>query len=194
MPTNVAPFSQLVGPLDVYIAPNTGTAESKPDVDTTPAGNWVEFGKTDGDQSISHPQTLEYFRDNSSPAARKAARAEEDVIVTLTLVDLTLEHYARVIGDVSDVSSAAGPPAIKKLPLKRGFDLTEYSLLLRGEAHSPYGDFPAQYYIPRCVIDGEPEAVFGKGARPGLEVELHVLEDGNQSSGDELGWLEAQTS
>lgn len=191
---NIEPFEQVVGPVDVYIAPYVGGTggEAAPDVDDAPGGNWVAFGNTDGQQTISHPTTVEKLRDNSSPAPSKAHRTEEDKVIKFTLVDTTLENIKYALGTIATVATAAGPPATKTLPSKRDFGLAQYSLLLRGEAHSPYGDYPAQDYTPRCVVISAVERSYGKN-RVSVELEFHAVEDRNQSTGDELGWFEAQT-
>lgn len=185
------PFDQLAGiPLDVYVAA-VGTAIPAVDVDPTGAG-FTLLGPTDGEQSLQHAGELTYFRDNDYLGARKAVRSEEDVIYTFTLVGLSIENYARVLDDVANVVSDAGPPQTKKVRLGRGAIPNEYALLAKGELLSPYGAFPAQYVIPRCVFDGEPEPTFAKDGRAALETEVHALIDDAQAAGDELGWLIAQ--
>lgn len=185
------PFDMLTGPVTVYIAP---AVEAEPDVDTTPAGNWVEFGATDGEQTAAYSGDIELHRDNDHQGPVKATRPEEQVQITIPLVGLTLENVGYVLNSVSKVSSDAGPPATKKLPNKRGFDLTEYSLLLRGEADSPYGAFPGQTYIPRCVAGGEPEIVRGKEGHPIVETIFETLEDDTQAADEEMGWTTVQTA
>lgn len=185
------PFDMITGPVTVYIAPAT---EAEPDVDTTPAGNWSEFGPTEGDQKIGFSGDIELHRDNDHQGPVKATRPEEQLQATLTLVGLTLEDVGRILSSSSNVSADAGPPAVKVLPFKRGFDLTEYSLLLRGSADSPYGAYPGQSYIPRCVAGGEPEITRSKEGHVGVEVVFDVLEDDDQAAGDEMGWTTVQTS
>lgn len=188
------PFEQLTGTLKVYIAPCT-SSPTVPDVDVTPTSPWVELGDTDGDQSIEHAGALTYFRDNTYQGPRKAVRPEEDVIYGFTLVGLTLEHYARVLDDVDDVETGTTSAGYgtKTIPMERGFSPTEYALLFRGEAQSPYGVWPAQYVCTRGVMDGEPQPTFAKDGRAGLDVEFHALVDADQDEGDELGWLTVQS-
>jgi hypothetical protein len=188
---NTEPFEQLVGRLKVYVAP---VGETPPAVNATPAGNWVEMGATEGEQSIQHGGALTYFYDNDHQGPVKAVRPQEDVVVAFTLVGLTLEHYARVLDQVSNVTSDAGPPATKRTPLKRGATPNEYALLFTGEAMSPYGGYPGMYVIPRGVFDGEPQPVYSAEGRASLECEFHALEDDDQSDADRLGWLVVQTA
>lgn len=188
---STTPFEQIVGTGKIYIAPSV---EAKPDVDNVPAGNFVYLGATDGGLEFEDGGDLEFWRDDQHQGPRKATRPEEDKIFTATFVDMTLENYARILSAVGNVSAAAGPPAIKKLPLERGFDPTEYSLLFRVELQSPYGSLPAQYYIPRVVIDGSPSSTYAKDDRVAVEGAFMALVDETQSAGDELGWWEAQTA
>lgn len=190
--TSTEPYAQLAGQrLTLYIGP---VGESVPAVNATPAGNWVELGETDEEHSVEHGGALTYFYDNAHQGPVKATRPEEMVIYRFNLVNLDLENYARILDQVSDVASAAGPPATKTIPLKRGSVPNEYAMLCKGSVLSPYGAFPAMYVIPRGVMDGEPQPTFAKDGRAMLEVEFTAIEDDNQSAGDELGWLVAQTS
>ncbi len=184
------PFNQLTGALQFYLAPKI---EAEPLVNATPAGNWVLIGPTDGDQKIKHSGAPTWFRDNDNTLPVKAVRPEEDVILSFTVVALTLENYAKLIAAIGNLTTAAGPNSTK-LPLMRGQTYAEYSLLLKGAAISPYGVFPAQYYVPRCIQASEPELTFGKGNRPGIACEFHVLADATQSANDLGGWFRAQTS
>lgn len=190
MPTNT-PYTRLVGTWTVYVAP---TGEAKPDVDDAPAGNWAELGPTDGEQSVANMGRLTYFRDNDNQGPVKAVRPEEEVVATFTLVGLSLENYATILHDSGNVSTDAGPPAIKSIGLQRGFDPNEYALLLRGSLDSPYGAFPGQIYIPRCVEDGEPTMTRARDGSPGLECEFHALEDSGEAAGETLGVWEVQTA
>jgi hypothetical protein len=171
------PFDQLTGTLKVFIGP---VGETVPNVNSVPSGNWYELGETDGEQSIQHMGGLTYFSDNAHQGKVKAVRPEEDVVITFTLVGLTVENYARVLSTVGAVFTSAGPPAIRRLSLKRGKRPTEYAMLFKGEALSPYGLYPGMYVIPRGVMDGEPTATFAKDGRPALEIEFHALEDDHQ--------------
>jgi hypothetical protein len=189
---STTPFNQLTGALQAYLAPKN---EPEPAVNATPAGNWVLLGATDGDQAQENSGAATKHRDNDHTGPVKAVRPEEDVMFTFTVVGLTLENWARIIRAIGNLTSAAGPPATTKMPLKRGQVVTEYALLMRGAAMSPYGNYPGQFYCPRCYNDSEPKPTFGKGNRPGLDVALTALEDDTQSNDlDKMGWVRVQTS
>lgn len=188
-----SPFSVLVGPLKVYIAPGQ-TAE--PDVDTEPGSGWVRLAGTTGDQEIEFGGGgVTHFTDNDHQAPTGGVRGDEMTMVRFEVQSLTLESYARIISDVGKVrtgTTTAGN-GIKRLPLKRGFLLTPYSLLLKGEADSPYGVYPGQYYIPLCIQQSNPTMTRSKTGRASLACEFVIYEDDNQSIGDEMGWLTVQT-
>lgn len=188
---NIAPFNQLVGALKVYVAAVGATV---PDVDEAPGGGWTLLGPTDGGQQIAHMGALTYFRDDDHQGPVKAVRPEEDVRVSTSLVGLTLENYARILHAAGNVV-ADTDPATKSMHLKRGAGPTQYALLLRGTALSPYGAFPGQYVIPKVVVDGEPEPAFTKDGRAALAVEFRALEDDTQADpNNSLGYLIVQTA
>lgn len=187
----VTPFDQLVGTLTFYLAP-ASTAE--PAVNTTPGGSWVELGCTEGDQVIAAEEgDLTKFYDNCHQGPVKAVRAQEDPQVRGRIVSLTLENIARLISDAANVTASGSSPAIKRLPVKKGFILTEYALLVKGGADSPYGNYPAQHYYPRGVFEGKFVRTRSKTARDGIDFIFHILEDDTQTAGNELGWQTVQT-
>lgn len=186
-----SPYEQLIGVWKVYIAP-AGTAE--PSVASAPSGAWSLLGPTNEDQEIEHGGALEFFRDNDGTGPIKATRPEEDVIVRFTVVGLTQENYAKIISSAAAISTDVSPVNSKQMNLKRGLVPTEYALILRGESDSPYGNFPAHYYIPRMVQGSEPTQTRGKDQRPGLECEFYALEDRSQAAGEEMGLWRVQTS
>lgn len=186
------PFEILHGPLKIYVA-TVGTAF--PAVNASPGGGWTLLGATDGDQEIEQTGDLEFFTTNDHQSHVKAVRPEEEIRIKFMVVGLTLENWATVLDRASDVTAAAGPPATKKIPLKRGYIPNEYALLLKGSALSPYGAFPGQFELPRTVVDQSGTAVFTKADRVGLESEWVVLEDDTQGDlAESLGRLIVQTA
>jgi hypothetical protein len=183
------PFAQITGTAKIYLAPK---GEAPPSASATaPGGNWVFLGETDGEQAIEHTGALTHFRVNERTGPVKSVRPEEDVAVTFTLVDTTLERYAYVLSAASNVITSASP-AQKRLANKRGSCPQEYALLMHGATDSPYGLYPGFNYLPRVVSDSEPTVTRGKDARRMLEARFVALEDYDQAAGDELGWAVAQ--
>jgi hypothetical protein len=190
MSTNT-PFARLISTWTIYLAP---AGEAKPVVSATPAGNWVVLGPTDGEQSVQNMGKLAFLRDNDHQGPVKSVRGDEDVKARFNLVGLTQENYAKILHDASNVAADAGPPASKAIPFKRGNEPTEYALLMKGALDSPYGAFPGQIYIPRCVDDSEPQMVRSRSGSPALACEFVALEDDTEASGDEMGVWEVQTA
>jgi hypothetical protein len=190
----MAPFAQITGTARIYLAPY-GT--NPPDIDSSPDDfpeGWVYLGETDGEQSIAHTGPLTYFRTNERTGPVKAVRPEEDVTVTVTLVELSLENYARVLHSADNVvTDEITDPETKRMPFKRGDCPTEYALLMHGAADSPYGLFPAYNYLPRVVSASEPTVTRAKDGRAALEAIFQALEDPEQDDEDALGWALVQT-
>jgi hypothetical protein len=185
----IEPFAQITGTAKIYIAPK---GEAPPSVSAgAPGGNWVYLGETEGEQSIEYSGALTTFRVNERSGPVKAVRPEEDVVVSATLVELTLENYAYVLSQVSNVTTSANPAA-KRLANKRGFCPAEYALLVWGEADSPEGLYPGYNYLPRVVSDAEPTVTRARDGRAALEAMFRALEDYDQAAGDELGWAAVQ--
>ncbi|MCQ4575418.1 MAG: hypothetical protein NOU37_09270 [Candidatus Brocadiales bacterium] len=177
------PYEIIAAPFEVYVAP---VGEAVPLIDATPAANWVKLG-TSGDRNMSedgvtvtHEQTIETdsFRTLGSTGPVKAVRTKEDLRISFTLLDLTLEEYARILNGntVSETTPSAGVAGFKEVDLYRGLSVTEYALVIRGAG--PYGDgWDMQYEIPKAVLTSSPTTVFQKGAPAGLEFEFIAIED-----------------
>lgn len=196
MPTNI-PYSRLSGVLRIYVAPFPEAVDT---LDGAMAANWVELGPTDGAQTLKFIGGMEYFYDNDAIGPQKAVRPIAGFTVTATLVNLLPEEIAMALGEAPAdvVDDDAGGVSIRRFPLLRDFAPVEYAMTLRGGAQpvanvdSPFGIFPAQYYVPRGVFDGEPEFVRAKDGSPGLEFTFTALHDATQGAGLELGYFQAQ--
>lgn len=183
------PYDQLVGTVKIYLA-TYGTAE--PDVTSAPSASWVELGCTEGDQTYDESGELTKFYDNCHMGPVKTVLGQQDPMVTFNLVGLTLENVARSIRSVGAVTTPSA--SLKRLALKRTAAQTEYALLFKGDADSPYGNYPGQIYLPRGVFDGKLALTRAKTGRPAVAVTFHALEDDTQSELDRLGWMTVQVS
>jgi hypothetical protein len=144
-----APFEVVAGPLTVFVAP-VGTAF--PLVNAAPPGTWFKLGTNGPDNfeengvMVTHNQTLNPWRSAASTVARKVFRSAEEFLLEFTLVDLTIEQYAKVMNDAT-VSTTVGPPATKDINLMLGTAVTTFAMIARGV--SPINDtLPAQYQVP----------------------------------------------
>lgn len=176
------PFEIIGAPLTLWIAP-IGTAF--PLIDVAPDdSDWTLIG-TNGDRNysdagvtVSHSQKIDQARPAGATGPIKAWRSEEDLMIGLTLWDLTLEQYIYALNGLAPSTTAAGADTagFKKVGLSRGVEITAYALLARGE--SPYGaGMNAQYEVPRCYQSASPKTVFAKGKPAGLDLEFTALED-----------------
>lgn len=189
---NDAPFEIIAAPATIWVAP-VGT--SFPAINVVPGSDWVKLGKA-GDKNISedgvtisHPQSVEVFRALGSTGPRKVVRTEEDLMLSFTLLDLTLEMYRRMLNDnpITQISASSGVAGSKKLAIQRGRLVSQFALMAEGP--SPYGDgWNLRFKVPIIVNVGEPEIVFQKGEPAGLLFDLQAIEHET----DGFGEIEAQ--
>lgn len=184
------PYEIIAQPFTLYLAP-VGTAF--PEVDAVPGAGWTKVGSS-GDLNysedgvtIQHSQSVEAIRTLGSAGPRKAFRTEEELRISLTLHDLTLEQYSLAM-NYNTVTPTAASPTVgghKSMGLSRGLSLPQRALLVRADG-SPYGDgYAMQYEVPVCVQVSEPEVVYTKGEAAGLALEFLALEDPDASTADE---------
>ncbi len=177
-----APLELLAGPITLWLAP-VGTAF--PLVTGAPPGPWVRIG-TSGDASydedgvvVSHVQKIDTARAAGTTGPIKAFRTEEDLMISLKLMDISLEQYSVAMNAalVTTVAAAVNVPGTKRMPLMRGGNVVIYALLARGFI-SAYGDgFVGQYEVPRVFQSDNPKPVFKKGKPMTLDLEFTALED-----------------
>ena len=178
------PFEIIAAPVTLWWAP---VGEPFPAIDAAPAGSWVKVG-TAGDRNyttegvtVQHTDNVEFWRALGSTGPIKAFRTSEDLMIRITLADLTLEQYALALNHnpITEVGNE------RKTGLSRGFIVEQRALLLRGP--SPYDDqLNLQYEIPTAVQTGSPEVVFQNGTPAALALQWTALEDPDAVSTDEL--------
>lgn len=175
------PFEIIGAPFTLWLAP-TGTAF--PLINVAPAVAWIKVGTngasnySDDGVTVAHDQSIETARPAGATGPVKAWRTEEDLRISLTLWDLTLEQYLYALNSnpVAATAAGTGTAGFKKVGLSLGQEIATYALLARGV--SPYGDgYNAQYEVPRCFQSASPEPAFAKGQPAGLELEFTALED-----------------
>lgn len=183
-------YSILVGPGTLYAA-NESTA--CPDVDDVPGASWTNLGEFKDDLKVTLDQSITLHRTKNRTGPVKATRSEEGITFEAVLAEATLENLAKVMNGltVSDTAAIVGTIGTRKLKLHRGADVTEFALLWRG--NSPYGDFPAQYYIPRGFFDGATALDQKQADYVGIPVKFVALEDLDAATEEErFGYYEAE--
>lgn len=191
------PYEIIGAPLTLWLAP---VGEAFPLIDADPAGNWVKIG-TNGDANydeggvkVTHNQTFNQAKPAGTTGPVKAWRTSEELMIGVTLWDLTLEQYAHALNEATVATTAAGvgTAGFKTVGLSQQQDVALFALLARGV--SPYGDgMNAQYQVPRCYQSANPAPAFTKGNPAGLALEFTALEDLNAASANvRFGSLVAQ--
>lgn len=185
----MTPYEILAGPYTLYAAP---VATAFPVVTAAPAGGWVKIG-TGGDRNysedgvkVSHRQSFDEARPAGALGPVKAWRTSEDLLISLTLWDISLEQYQFVLNGatITTTAAATGVAGKKTVGLSRAADPVTYALLVRGL--SPYGDsYVAQYEVPRCYQSANAEPVYRKGRPAGLDLQFTALEDAGAASADQ---------
>ena len=166
-----APFELVAGPMSLYVAV---VGQAQPEISATPPAAWMILGYSLSEDGlvVNPEETVNKQKTLDSPQTKKLFRSEDDLTLTCTLLDLTVEALARVMNGKAVITTAAGSGAggYREITLGRGFDVKMYAVLARGM--SPYGDnFNAQYWIPNAYVSsGGPTYVKGEAA--GLELEI----------------------
>ncbi|MEO0589116.1 MAG: hypothetical protein AAFZ11_01000 [Pseudomonadota bacterium] len=196
-------FEEIVaGPLSVYIAP-VGT--TFPTMDAAPSGDWALLG-TNGDASYSeegvevmHDASFNKVRTAGAAGSVKALLDTEDFMLRLTLVDITLEEYARALNDntVATTAAGSGTMGFKRAGLSRNAGkhaASEFALVARGI--SPEVEtLPLQYCVPRVFNSANAQPVFRRGQPARLALSLEALHDPAASSASErFGYLQYGTA
>ena len=183
------PFELIMSPADLYIALE---GETPPAVNAVPGGNWVLLGlagKRDQDSAgvkISHSSTFKKVSTAGATGAVKAFRTAEDTFVEVAMYDMTAETYAKAmnLAGIREVVAASGVAGYKSFGGKQGFDVQTWSLLVRLDGVSPYGDgLNSQWYFPKVMEEGQLVMTFDSAGTPvALNFKYTVLEDPNASS------------
>jgi hypothetical protein len=188
---NGTPYDLLVGAGTLYIAP-AGTA--MPALTATPSGSWRDLGETDGGVKIAKRQSIEAFGSDQRTGNVKAVRTEEGLRVETNLQKSTLENLADVLnGTVTTVAAGSGTIGTKTMGMYSGPGVSEFAFLFR--SNSPYGNWSAQYYVPRGYFDGDVEREFIKDGKTLVPVAFEALEDLNAATDAErFGKYQAQSA
>lgn len=177
----MTPYEIVGAPLTLWLAP-VGTAF--PLVNADPAVAWVKIGtngtrnQSEDGVTVTHGQTTTKVRPGGATGPVKAFRTEEDLMIELTLWDITLEQYQLALNSntLSTTAAGVGTAGFKKLGLSQGMAVREYALLARGV--SPYDEaMKAQYQVARCYQSDSPAVVYRKGVPAGIKLRFEALED-----------------
>lgn len=175
---NQVPYRIQTGVLTVYKAP---VGEADPGVDTgTPAGNWVEWGETDGELIITPGVTKERLYDNTSLAPQKVNTTAVEAAIAFTLADMELEQIAKAFSDatVTDVAAGSGTKGYRHFTVPSSPDDDQFAILLQNSTISPYMSDLFRILVYRCaVMEIGDYGPFGKEGKVMVPVTLAVLDD-----------------
>ena len=191
------PREIVVGPLTIYLA---AAVEAEDDIDGTPTGNWGALGAS-GDRNytedgitVTHSQTTRETRVAGATGAVKVNRTEEALMIALTLLDMSLAQLTKLFNNTT--KSTDTTPNIDFLGVRRGPDVTLFSLIAKGLGMSPSGALPIQLYVPRCYQSADAMTpVFGKNGEAGFLAEFSALEHASAGTAEQrFGRWVVQTS
>jgi hypothetical protein len=196
---NPEPREVIMGPMELWMAA-VGTAFPAPDA--APGAGWTKIGKsgnanyTEDGVTIEASQTLAFFRGLGSTLPVKAVRSEEDIVVSVSIADMTAEQLSLAFNGnvVTSVSAGVGTPGTKSIQLERGSAVTQFALLARGA--SPYADTGyGQFELPVCVNDTTGELNYNKsGDATAPEYAFRVMADLTLPAGERAGRFMAMSA
>jgi len=175
---DVNPREIVVGPLAIYLA---AAIEALDSVSAAPSGNWALLGTsgaenyTEAGIVITHSQTLRQTFAVGATGPRKVSRQQEQLTIGLTLMDLSVAQYTKVLNGTT--KSTDTTPNIDYIGVRRGPDVKIWSLTAWGDKLSPSGPtLDLAYYCPRCYQSADPALTFSKDAEAALAVVFTALE------------------
>ena len=171
----------------------TGSAVS--DLSVEPSAPWVLVG-TRGGSSISEDgieinltETIESQRNLASTGVENLFRPEQDLLISVGLLDLSVETFADAMGGQTPVTvlptnTTAGYVETQLLRpgLGNDFEVNLRAFLLR--TPSPYGDdMVAQFWVPRGYASLSGSIHYQKGEAAELEIEILAVLDSTDGYG-----------
>lgn len=195
---HTAPFDIIAAPVDVYCA---AVATAFPDVSAAPASAWKKLGTSgtssqdEGGVTVAHSQTIDQIRVAGVTGPVKAVRSSSDLVISVSLLDISPEEYRRALNDVAvvSVSPGSGVGGQKKINIAPGLDVSLYALIIRGSQSTEATAMNLQYQVPKVYQSGSPSVTFSKGVSV-LSLEFTALFDISAASGAEYGTMIMQES
>jgi len=189
---NAFPEEVIGSPFDIWVA-IAGTA--RPLLSASPAADWVQLG-TRGKYSlgeegvkVNSPASYNYFRSFGSAAPIKAFRSEEDVMVQVSMADLTPEVLANAFNQLATDVTESGFK--RTLNLSRGLSVLTAAVLMRGP--SPFMDGgTAQFWIPNAANVSSPEIAVRRDNATIYSLEWRAVFYAAATAGEEMGVYEVE--
>lgn len=195
---NVDPFEILAARFNLYWAAYGSTVPGLHETPTTP---WTLLG-TNGYQNyttdglvVSAPFSKEEFRSLGHGGVAKVFLNQEDVMVRVTIADMTLAQAKVAFNNntVTENVASGGNPGYYDMGMSRGLNLTPLSIIALSTEGSPYGNLRARFVVPKCVQTSSPEMVFRRNGPALIAFEFQALIDFDEATdAKKLGYFEAQ--
>jgi len=176
----------IVGSGRVWIAPEGTAFPTLDQLPTDVSASWTELGEFDGGVQISSPQTVDEHRTDMESGIQKATRSSEDLVITVSLADNTLESLSRMINGttVNQVAAGVGTRGYKEFGFYRGLAVVTYAFVFQGP--SPYIDGERmRYLVPRGYFAGDMGRSHVKNSKTLIPVEFHAMVDPNAADPSE---------
>ena len=173
MAQSVVPFNLVVGEGQIYMAP---VGESFPAIDlATPAGNWVDLGKTEGPVTITHVRAQNMIRTNQSAMGQKEVLVSADETVAFSLAEIDLEAYGDILQNTTPTTVAAGSgtAGYREFAIAPSYS-PQFALLVR--VKSAYADGFRHYEYDRGSFAADHALAYTRGDKTVIPCEFHVFE------------------
>ena len=195
MATNSVPYEVLSSPFAVYYA----AADTAPPAlaDDPDSSDWELIGSNrdlnydrEPGVIIALPQSVNSWRAHGDLGSRKRFPTENDAMIRLRVVDMTLEQMTHVVNLNAITNPVAGT---KRIGLSRSFTIATRAILVRFDL-SPYqASGKSQFYFYRAQQISAAELKNAQGVPMGFDLEYAALVNPSAPSEDvRFGWYEAQ--
>jgi hypothetical protein len=179
-----APHEIIAAPLTIYLAEIGTAAPAIDDVPDAFDAAWLVLG-SEGDMNygedgvtMSHNESISDFVPAGSTMPSKRFRIGEDFLLSLNLVDLGPEAYARVMNDAEITTTGNS----KKFSLYRGDQVKGFAILGRGMS-TVDNELYLQYFFSKAFVSVDGNVVFNKGKPAELPVKIQAI---RHSDSDEI--------
>lgn len=168
-----APHEVVAAPLTIYLA---AIGSTFPNIDAAPAAPWAVLG-TEGDRNysdagvtVSHGETVADFTPAGSTMPSKRFRTAEDFLISLNLVDLGPDAYAKVMND-ADITEGGHDDSFS---LYRGDQVNAFAVLAKGMS-TVDNDLALQYEFSKAFVSVDGDVVWNKGTPAMLPVKIQAI-------------------
>lgn len=172
-----APHEVVAAPLTIYLA-DVGTAfPAVTEPVASFAVGWEVLGTEgarnygDSGVTIAHSEDVEDFVPAGATMATKRFRTGESLELTLDLVDVSPDVYAKVM---NNATVGTTPSGTKNFSLYRGDQVAQFAVLARGMSGVD-NDLNAQYEFSKAFVSVNGDVVWNKGTPAMLPVSIQPV-------------------